>query len=89
MPNYDYVCEKCNYHFEANVKMAERDSVPCPKCGGDTVRQVSAPDFILKGEMAPVRKQRLRYHKQEYEKILEKRKKQKEIIRKYEAQIRH
>lgn len=40
MPNYDYICRKCETTFEKNVPMDERDAVVCD-CGGETFRQIT------------------------------------------------
>ena len=33
MPRYDFACRSCGIEFEANVPVAERDNVACPRCG--------------------------------------------------------
>lgn len=51
MPNYDYRCtnEECSVHdsgFVLQTKVDERDepcAVPCPACGGQIERYLSAP----------------------------------------------
>jgi putative FmdB family regulatory protein len=35
MPNYAYVCEKCDHKFESSLLIKDRDNPtkePCPKC---------------------------------------------------------
>ena len=41
MPNYDYVCEKCNKTFSTMMTISEHDKkkVRCPKCKSTRVRQ--------------------------------------------------
>lgn len=48
MPLYDYKCSSCNYTFELNRRISERDendALACPECQsiGNIVRSVSAP----------------------------------------------
>ncbi|MBN1350827.1 zinc ribbon domain-containing protein [candidate division KSB1 bacterium] len=51
MPTYDYVCEKCGYHFEQFHGInAEKEKI-CPECGSK-VRQVigNGGGIIFKGK---------------------------------------
>lgn len=48
MPIYEYQCESCGYEFEKMMKV-RADPPPCPECGGEVKKQVSAAGFILKG----------------------------------------
>ncbi len=36
----DFECEKCGEKFEEIVKISDRDSVKCPKCGSKDIKQV-------------------------------------------------
>ncbi len=38
MPLYDFRCERCDEHYEANALVS--GSVPCPRCGSEEVRRV-------------------------------------------------
>jgi putative FmdB family regulatory protein len=38
VPIYEYVCMKCESHFEELVRMGE-DASSCPDCGGANVRR--------------------------------------------------
>ncbi len=50
MPIYDYICEKCEYSFDALQKMSDPKLVDCPECGKPSLRKLlSAPKFRLKG----------------------------------------
>ncbi len=50
MPNYDYECEKCGYHFEKFQKMTEPHLKACPKCKGKVRRLIGAgAGIIFKG----------------------------------------
>ena len=45
MPNYDYMCSKCNTVFERYLKMSDRkhpESEPCPTCNEMSVQQTIA-----------------------------------------------
>ncbi|MCI0437527.1 MAG: zinc ribbon domain-containing protein [Chloroflexi bacterium] len=42
MPLYEYVCTVCDHEFEKLRPMSKRDdSAPCPKCDGESERQLS------------------------------------------------
>lgn len=42
MPTFDYRCKVCDYKFE--IFHIDRNHKPkCPKCGGETIRLISAP----------------------------------------------
>lgn len=48
MPLYDFTCNVCTTQFEA---MSSSDTCPpCPKCQGETSRQLSAP-YLKTGAM--------------------------------------
>jgi len=49
MPLYDFICEKCSHSFD-EIQKYDDDAPPCPECKGETLRQISAPSFVLKGE---------------------------------------
>lgn len=48
MPIYELKCGTCGHEFESMQKMNDPNS-PCPKCGKETERQISASNFHLKG----------------------------------------
>lgn len=51
MPLYDYCCEACGHHCELLEKMNAKASTNCPACHkSELKRQVSAPQFQLKGK---------------------------------------
>ncbi|MGI6496104.1 MAG: FmdB family zinc ribbon protein [Kiritimatiellia bacterium] len=47
MPNYDYECTKCGYHFEMFQRMTEPHRKTCPKCKGKVKRLPGAGAGIL------------------------------------------
>ena len=50
MPIYEFICEDCNYNEDLIRKISEPTTISCPKCNGQNfVKQVSAPNFKLKG----------------------------------------
>ena len=50
MPLYEYACEACGHHLEAQQKMADAALCTCPSCGKDELqRLISATSFVLKG----------------------------------------
>lgn len=50
MPLYEYECQACQHHVEAQQKMADAPLKTCPSCGKDTLqRLISATAFHLKG----------------------------------------
>ena len=50
MPIYEFICEDCNYKEDLIKKISEPTTISCPKCNGQNfVKQVSAPNFKLKG----------------------------------------
>ena len=48
MPIYEYACDSCGHEFEKLMKMSA-DAPPCPECGSEVRKKVSAAGFILKG----------------------------------------
>lgn len=45
MPLYDYQCQECKHHFEAQRKIAEMEAPcadPCPECGKPAVQKIIA-----------------------------------------------
>jgi putative FmdB family regulatory protein len=45
---YQYECQGCGRQFEAKLPMTESDRpVPCPTCGSDTRKLISAPAVVL------------------------------------------
>ena len=43
MPNYDYRCHMCDYTFEKQLLIADRNKPtkePCPKCGEKAVQKL-------------------------------------------------
>ena len=50
MPIYEFICEDCNYNEDLIRKISEPTIISCPKCNGQNfIKQVSAPNFKLKG----------------------------------------
>ena len=50
MPIYEFICENCNYKEDLIRKISEPTIISCPKCNGQNfIKQVSAPNFKLKG----------------------------------------
>ena len=50
MPIYEFICEDCNYKEDLIRKISEPTIISCPKCSGQNfIKQVSAPNFKLKG----------------------------------------
>jgi putative FmdB family regulatory protein len=49
MPRYEFYCEDCEKPFEAILTLAEyeKNSPPCPKCGGKHVHQVAATFYAV------------------------------------------
>jgi putative FmdB family regulatory protein len=48
MPTYDFKCEKCEYTFEEDLKIADRKipiESPCEQCGGEVKQTIAAPYF--------------------------------------------
>ncbi len=44
MPLYDFECRKCQYKFEAFLKMKETpDALTCPECGSDKPNKLVTP----------------------------------------------
>lgn len=35
MPTYDFRCAECDHRFSDFVNIKDKDSVRCPKCGGN------------------------------------------------------
>ncbi len=50
MPNYDYKCEPCDKQEMIFRYLADYDKpVPCPDCGKEMIRLISAGGFVLNG----------------------------------------
>ncbi|MDT8367691.1 MAG: FmdB family zinc ribbon protein [Longimicrobiales bacterium] len=50
MPTYEYRCPN-GHAFELFQKMSDEPGAPCPECGADAERQLSAgAGFLFKGE---------------------------------------
>lgn len=51
MPVYEYECQKCKAHFEAEQRITEEPLKTCerPECEGEARRVVPATSFTLKG----------------------------------------
>ncbi len=55
MPIYEFNCNKCGEEFEEIVGMSDKETPPCPKCGGkDTERMMSSFSSRLGGSSAGV-----------------------------------
>ncbi len=49
MPFLQYKCTKCGKHFEELVAK-HTDVVPCPACGGETVRDYTGKVYSATGQ---------------------------------------
>jgi putative FmdB family regulatory protein len=50
MPLYEYQCQACGHHLEAQQKLAEAPLKTCPECHQDELQKlISATAFTLKG----------------------------------------
>ena len=49
MPNYEYVCEKCNHQFELIQKFSDPPVIECPLCQGQVRKLISSPGIMFKG----------------------------------------
>jgi len=49
MPVYEYVCEDCEYTFQQQRKVTERQVAPCPKCRATGRKVIGAVGIIFKG----------------------------------------
>ena len=49
MPIYEYVCEKCNKHFEVMQKITDESLTTCSDCKGHLKKMISSTSFVLKG----------------------------------------
>ena len=57
MPIYEFICEDCNYKEDLIRKISEPAIISCPKCNGQNfIKQVSAPNFKLKGSRSEERR---------------------------------
>ena len=53
MPTYEFTCGSCETHFERVLPMSQYDSPQTCECGGPGKREISVPNFILKGDDWP------------------------------------
>lgn len=50
MPTYEYRCPK-GHHFEVFQRISAEPGAPCPECGEEAQRQISAgAGFLFKGD---------------------------------------
>ena len=50
MPIYEYKCKKCGEKFELRLGFSQnRNSVKCPKCGGEEPERVFSPFLSASG----------------------------------------
>ncbi|HEU4558795.1 MAG TPA: zinc ribbon domain-containing protein [Longimicrobium sp.] len=50
MPTYEYRCPQCGTDFEKFQKMSDPPVAPCPGCGADAERRISAgAGLVFKG----------------------------------------
>ena len=40
MPTYDFVCKECNTKFEQWSIISQKDSIECPNCSSNNLKQV-------------------------------------------------
>ena len=52
MPNYDWVCPKCDQEWECWVALDERHNVVCPECGTPAQR-VFTPSYVKLNWLTP------------------------------------
>ena len=43
MPFFDFKCTACGYVFEERISINSRFVPLCPRCGGETQKQVAIP----------------------------------------------
>ncbi len=56
MPIYEFTCQSCGMRFEQLFRrMGEEPTCPCPECGGEGYRQVSAPNFKFSHPTSQIR----------------------------------
>ncbi len=48
MPLYEYRCKVCDHLFE-KLQSVKDDEPPCPNCGGETMRLISASGLRFRG----------------------------------------
>lgn len=54
---YEYKCIQCQHEFEAQRKIAERETAECPECGGQGQQEIrTVPGFELRGTDWPGKK---------------------------------
>ena len=54
MPRYDFSCPVCEETFELTLSIAScGDPQVCETCGGPAQKQISLPNFVLKGDDWP------------------------------------
>ena len=49
MPTYQYICSKCNTHFELRQGFNDESVADCPKCKGEARRLFVPVPIIFKG----------------------------------------
>ncbi len=49
MPTYQYICTKCNAHFELRQSFNDESVADCPKCRGEARRLFVPVPIIFKG----------------------------------------
>jgi putative FmdB family regulatory protein len=60
MPIYEYECLSCQHPFDALLSVANRDEPqPCPECGGESKKVISAVRFNLPGDDFPGKNNRI------------------------------
>ena len=47
MPTYEYRCPSCGNEFEKFQRMSDEPVAPCPSCGADSQRRLSAGAGLL------------------------------------------
>ncbi|NMC02884.1 MAG: zinc ribbon domain-containing protein [Chloroflexi bacterium] len=53
MPIYEYICQDCQYRFDARRSMADADRpIACPKCGGTHARRGLSRFMVIGGGAA-------------------------------------
>lgn len=49
MPTYEYVCKKCEHHFEVVQSFSDDALTTCPKCKGELRKIFATAGVVFKG----------------------------------------
>lgn len=60
MPIYGYACPSCAHEFDRRLPISQyNEPQPCPECGTEAKKQISAPNFNLVGDDWPGKANRI------------------------------